>query len=48
MFGNGNVQEDKLHRFIEIENYPGQAEVVSGMDLMANWPEQCQKIWIKT
>ena len=26
----------------EIENYPGQVEVVSGMDLMANWPEQCQ------
>jgi len=27
----------------EIENYPGQSEVISGMDLMANWPEQCQR-----
>jgi thioredoxin reductase (NADPH) len=31
----------------EIENYPGQAEVVSGMDLMANWPEQCQRFGLK-
>ena len=27
----------------EIENYPGVSEVKSGMDLMANWPEQCQR-----
>ena len=27
----------------EIENYPGQGEVMTGMDLMASWPEQCQK-----
>jgi len=27
----------------EIENYPGQAEVVSGLDLMQKWPEQCSK-----
>ena len=31
----------------EIENYPGQAEIVSGMDLMANWPEQCQRFGLK-
>ena len=31
----------------EIENYPGQAEVVSGMDLMAKWPEQCQRFGLK-
>ena len=31
----------------EIENYPGQAEVVSGMDLMQNWPEQCQRFGLK-
>ena len=31
----------------EIENYPGQVEVVSGMDLMASWPEQCQRFGLK-
>jgi thioredoxin reductase (NADPH) len=31
----------------EIENYPGQVEVVSGMDLMMNWPEQCQRFGLK-
>lgn len=31
----------------EIENYPGQSEIVSGMDLMANWPEQCQRFGLK-
>ena len=31
----------------EIENYPGQAEIVSGMDLMSNWPEQCQRFGLK-
>jgi thioredoxin reductase (NADPH) len=31
----------------EIENYPGQAEVVTGMDLMQNWPEQCQRFGLK-
>jgi thioredoxin reductase (NADPH) len=31
----------------EIENYPGQAQIVSGMDLMANWPEQCQRFGLK-
>lgn len=31
----------------EIENYPGQVKIVSGMDLMASWPEQCQKFGLK-
>jgi len=31
----------------EIENYPGQAKVMTGMDLMASWPEQCQKFGLK-
>ena len=31
----------------EIENYPGQVEIVSGMDLMMKWPEQCQRFGLK-
>jgi thioredoxin reductase (NADPH) len=31
----------------EIENYPGQTEVVTGMDLMMPWPEQCQRFGLK-
>ena len=31
----------------EIENYPGQAEVVTGMELMESWPQQCQKFGLK-
>ena len=31
----------------EIENYPGQGEVMTGMELMQNWPEQCQKFGLK-
>lgn len=31
----------------EIENYPGQPEVVTGMDLMMSWPEQCQRFGLK-
>ncbi len=31
----------------EIENYPGQTEVVTGMDMMAKWPEQCMKFGLK-
>jgi len=31
----------------EIENYPGQKEVVTGMDLMQDWPEQCQRFGLK-
>ena len=31
----------------EIENYPGQLEVVTGMELMDKWPEQCQKFGLK-
>ncbi|MCK9336969.1 MAG: thioredoxin-disulfide reductase [Arcobacteraceae bacterium] len=31
----------------EIENYPGQLEIVTGMELMQNWPEQCQRFGLK-
>lgn len=31
----------------EIENYPGQIEVVSGMDLMMKWPEQATRFGLK-
>ena len=31
----------------EIENYPGQSEIVTGMDLMDNWPEQCKRFGLK-
>lgn len=31
----------------EIENYPGQNEVVTGIDLMASWPAQCMKFGLK-
>jgi len=31
----------------EIENYPGQTEVVTGMALMEDWPEQCQRFGLK-
>ena len=31
----------------EIENYPGQIEVVTGLDLMEKWPEQCQRFGLK-
>jgi thioredoxin reductase (NADPH) len=31
----------------EIENYPGQKEVVTGMDLMQDWPEQCSSFGLK-
>jgi thioredoxin reductase (NADPH) len=31
----------------EIENYPGQIEVVTGLDLMSKWPEQCQRFGLK-
>lgn len=31
----------------EIENYPGQIEVVTGMELMQQWPEQCQRFGLK-
>jgi len=31
----------------EIENYPGQTEVVTGMALMEDWPEQCKRFGLK-
>ncbi len=31
----------------EIENYPGQLDVVTGMELMDKWPSQCQKFGLK-
>ena len=31
----------------EIENYPGVAKVMSGIDFMAPWPEQCQRFGLK-
>lgn len=31
----------------EIENYPGQQEVVTGMQLMENWPTQAMKFGLK-
>jgi thioredoxin reductase (NADPH) len=31
----------------EIENYPGQLEVITGMELMEKWPQQCQKFGLK-
>ena len=31
----------------EIENYPGQIDIVSGMDLMKDWPKQCTRFGLK-
>ncbi len=31
----------------EIENYPGQKEIVSSMELMSNWPEQSKAFGLK-
>jgi len=31
----------------EIENYPGQGSVMTGMELMENWLEQCQRFGLK-
>ncbi len=31
----------------EIENYPGIPEVMSGMDMMDKWPEQCMRFGLK-
>ncbi|MCD6260036.1 MAG: thioredoxin-disulfide reductase [Helicobacteraceae bacterium] len=31
----------------EIENYPGVTGEVSGMEMMASWPQQCQKFGLK-
>ncbi|WP_331775178.1 thioredoxin-disulfide reductase [Sulfurospirillum sp. 1612] len=31
----------------EIENYPGISEVMSGLDMMQNWPDQCMRFGMK-
>lgn len=31
----------------EIENYPGQGEVMTGLDLMENWPKQAMQFGLK-
>jgi len=31
----------------EVENYPGIKEIVTGMELMAPWPEQCMRFGLK-
>lgn len=31
----------------EIENYPGQGNIMSGMELMQNWPDQAMKFGLK-
>ena len=31
----------------EVENYPGIVEVVTGMELMQNWPKQCMRFGLK-
>ena len=31
----------------EIENYPGQLEIVTGMELMDKWPDQCKRFGLK-
>ena len=31
----------------EIENYPGQGEIMTGLDLMENWPAQAMKFGLK-
>jgi thioredoxin reductase (NADPH) len=32
----------------EIENYPGQGDIVSGLELMSNWKEQCERFGMVT
>ncbi|MFP4332045.1 MAG: thioredoxin-disulfide reductase [Campylobacterales bacterium] len=31
----------------EVENYPGVSEVLTGIELMEKWPEQCQRFGLK-
>jgi len=31
----------------EIENYPGQIDIVTGMELMEKWPDQCKRFGLK-
>ena len=42
-----SVLGGQITKSSEIENYPGAAEVVSGMELMEKWPEQCSRFGLK-
>lgn len=46
MFDNG-ILGGQITGSSEIENYPGQKEVVTGMQLMENWPEQSMKFGLR-
>ena len=37
-FAGGQITQSS-----EIENYPGQLEIITGMELMEKWPEQCSR-----
>ncbi len=42
-----SVLGGQITKSSEIENYPGVTEVVSGMELMEKWPEQCSRFGLK-
>ncbi|MDR2151694.1 MAG: FAD-dependent oxidoreductase [Helicobacteraceae bacterium] len=42
-----NMPGGQITQSSEIENYPGQFEVVSGLELMQNWLPQAQKFGLK-
>jgi thioredoxin reductase (NADPH) len=42
-FAGGQITQSS-----EIENYPGQLEIITGMELMEKWPEQCSRFGLKT
>jgi thioredoxin reductase (NADPH) len=46
MFEKG-MSGGQITQSSEVENYPGQKEVVTGMELMEEWPEQCQRFGLK-
>ena len=46
MFEHG-LPGGQITQSSEVENYPGQKEVVTGMDLMQDWPEQCCAFGLK-
>ncbi|MDR0468016.1 MAG: FAD-dependent oxidoreductase, partial [Campylobacteraceae bacterium] len=43
-----SVLGGQITKSSEIENYPGITKVVSGMELMEAWPEQCSRFGLKT